>query len=99
MATANSRPLTFLCVSTFFKGVDFIKACKAAGNTVYLVTAKKLENEAWPRESIDEIFYVESDQNTPQNFHTMEQGMAYIQRTRPIDRVVALDDFDVEKAA
>lgn len=99
MATSISRPLTFLCVSTFFKGADFLTACKAAGNTVYLVTAKKLENEAWPRESIDEIFYVESDENTHENFHTMEQGMAYIQRTRKIDRIVALDDFDVEKAA
>ncbi|MEL7020051.1 MAG: ATPase [Bacteroidota bacterium] len=99
MAHNTSRPLTFLCVSTFFKGVDFIKACKAAGNTVYLVTAKQLEHEAWPRESIDEIFYVENDANTLQNFEIMEQGMAYIQRTRPIDRIVALDDFDVEKAA
>ena len=51
--------LNFLCISTFYKGVDFLKRCKAEGNNVYLLTKKKLENEDWPWDAIDEVFYIE----------------------------------------
>lgn len=76
-----------------------MRASKAAGNTVYLLTAKKMEDKPWPREAIDEFFYLEDDSNTLSNFDTMLNGLAYVMRSRKIDRVVALDDFDVEKAA
>ncbi len=94
-----SHPLIFLCISTFFKGEAFLRACKAAGNTVYLITRKALENEAWPREAIDEFYYIESDANTPENLAHLERGLAWLLRSRKVDRIVALDDFDVEKAA
>ncbi|MEN0006424.1 MAG: ATPase [Bacteroidota bacterium] len=94
-----SKPLSFLCISCYFKGEDFLRACKAAGNTVYLLTAKNLEHAAWPRESIDEVFYLEDDQNTPERFSQMAQGLAFLLRSKKIDHIVALDDFDVEKAA
>ncbi len=91
--------LTFLCITCYFKGGDFLRACKEAGNTVYLLTARRTEGKEWPYESIDELFYLEDDSNTLSNFDNMIKGMAYVMRTRKIDRVVALDDFDVEKAA
>lgn len=91
--------MTFLCISCYFKGVDFLRACKEAGNTVFLLTNKKLEHDAWPRESIDEFFFMEDDANTPDNFGKLAGGMAWLLRTRKVDRIVALDDFDVEKAA
>ncbi|MCA0230077.1 MAG: ATP-grasp domain-containing protein [Bacteroidetes bacterium] len=91
--------LTFLCITCYFKGGDFLRACKEAGNTVYLLTARRTEGKEWPYESIDEFFYLEDDSNTLSNFDNIIKGMAYIMRTRKIDRVVALDDFDVEKAA
>jgi hypothetical protein len=94
-----SRPLTFLCIAFYFKGSEFLRACKEAGNTVYLLTKKKLENRPWPWEAIDEVFYMESDENTPENFSNMAKGFAFLLRSRPVDRVVALDDFDVEKGA
>jgi hypothetical protein len=94
-----NRPLNFLCVTFYYKGVDFIKSCKAEGNTVYLLTKKKLEHHAWPWESIDEVFYMESDENSPGNFAAMAEGLAWLMRTKKIDRIVSLDDFDVEKAA
>lgn len=93
------RPLTFLCVTCYFKGSDFLKACKAAGNSVYLLTAKKLEHADWPREAVDEFFYLDTDENTPENYANMEKGLAWLMRNKPVDRVVALDDFDVEKGA
>lgn len=76
-----------------------MRACKAAGNTVFLLTNKKLEDAAWPREAIDEFFYMEDDSNTPENFGKLAGGMAWLLRSRTVDRIVALDDFDVEKAA
>lgn len=91
--------MTFLCISCYFKGVAFLRACKEAGNTVFLLTNKKLEHHAWPRESIDEFFYMEDDSNTPENFGKLAGGMAWLLRSRQVDRIVALDDFDVEKAA
>ena len=94
-----TQPLTFLCITCYYKGGDFLRACKEAGNTVYLLTAKKLEDKPWPRESVDEFFYLEDDSNTLANFDNMLLGLSHVMRSRKIDRVVALDDFDVEKAA
>ncbi|GAB3025951.1 ATP-grasp domain-containing protein [Spirosoma pulveris] len=91
--------LSFLCIATFFKGQDFMKACKELGNTVYLLTDQKLANEAWPRESIDEFFFLPSPSNAPDVLDQMVMGLAHAMRSRRIDRVVALDDFDVEKGA
>ncbi len=94
-----SQSLTFLCITCYYKGSDFLTAAKAAGHTVYLLTAQKLEHKPWPREAVDEFFYLEDDSNTLPNFEIMLNGLAHMMRTRKIDRVVALDDFDVEKAA
>ena len=55
-----SRPVSFVCIASYFKGNEFLRGMKAAGATVYLVTAKKLEHEAWARESVDDIFYVDA---------------------------------------
>ncbi len=90
---------TFLCLASFFKGQDFIRACKAAGVTVYLLTSKKLEHKNWARESLEDIFYLVENEEGVWNKTDMIQGMAWLLKTRKIDRIVALDDFDVEKAA
>jgi hypothetical protein len=94
-----TRPLTFLCISTFFKGNDFLKSCKEAGNNVYLITNKKLENKPWVRDFVDEFFYIEEGEDGEYDMNQIINGLAYVMRSKPIDRVVALDDFDVEKAA
>lgn len=91
--------LTFLCICTYLKGQEFLRSCKRAGNTVYLLTHKKLEQKDWPRESVDEFFYLEDNDNSLPNMQKMLVGLSYMMRSRKIDRVVALDDFDVEKAA
>ncbi len=90
---------TFLCLASYFKGQDFIRACKAEGCTVYLITSKKLEHASWARESIDEIFYMVENEDGHWDEKQMIQGMSWLTKTRKIDRIVALDDFDVEKAA
>ena len=88
------RALNFLCISTYFKGVDFLKSCKEQGNNVFLLTKKSLEDKDWPWQSIDDVFYIEKwDQQD------VTKGIAYKFRTIKFDRFVALDDFDVEKVA
>ncbi len=91
--------MTFLCVSFYFKGQPFLRALKAEGHTVLLLTHAKLKAKAWPWESIDEVFYLEKDENTPENIGDMIKGLAWLMRSKKIDAIVALDDFDVEKAA
>ena len=90
----SKRPLNFLCISTFYKGVDFLKRCKEEGNKVYLLTKKKLEHEQWPWEAIEDVYYIES-----WNDRDIAKGIAFKYRNIKFDRFVALDDFDVENVA
>ncbi len=91
--------LSFLCIATYFKGNEFLKSCKEAGNSVYLLTEKKLEGKPWLREYIDEVFFLETPENGLLNLEDLTKGLAHTMRSKKIDRIVALDDFDVEKAA
>lgn len=90
----SEQSLNFLCISTFYKGMDFLKSCKAEGNKVYLLTKKSLEHEDWPWDAIDDVYYIDTwDQDN------VTKGIAYKFRSINFDRFVALDDFDVEKVA
>ncbi len=89
---------TILCISSYEKGYDFMREAKAQGCRVILLTSKSLENSDWPRESLDEIFYI-PDKNKDWNMQDVIYGVSYLARTENIDRIVALDDFDVERAA
>lgn len=90
---------TFLCLSSYFKGNEFLIACKEAGNTVYLVTSVNLKTKPWALTHVDEVFYIQQKEDDDWNYDDMVTGTAYLMRTHKIDRIVALDDFDVEKAA
>ena len=90
----SNQPKNFLCISTYFKGIDFLRGCHDEGNNVYLLTKKSLENEPWPWECIKEVFYIEN-----WNHDDVIKGIAYQFRTTKFDRFTALDDFDVEKVA
>jgi biotin carboxylase len=63
-----------------------------------LLTSLSLKEENWPRESIDEIFYI-PDVQKEWKLDDAILGVSYMARNETIDRIVALDDFDVEKAA
>lgn len=89
---------TVLCFTTYFKGVQFMKTCKEIGCKVMLITSKKLEHKEWPRESLDEIFYIPDD-NENVNMDNVMKGIAYIMREHQFDIIVALDDYDVERVA
>jgi hypothetical protein len=91
--------VTMLCVSRYFKGEDFLKAAKADGNRVFLLTSDKLKNDPWPWESIDETFYMHEDEHGKWNMDHLIDGLAYKMRDTKFDVFVALDDFDVEHVA
>ena len=90
--------LTLLCITSFHKGFDFLREAKRQGARVILLTSKSLENAEWPTESIDEIFYI-PDVEKEWNMNDVISGVSYMARTVHFDKIVALDDFDVEKAA
>jgi biotin carboxylase len=91
----EQRPLAILCVSTYEKGQEFIRTCKAIGCTVYLLTVEKLRDADWPREAIDEMFFMPEELPLPQ----LLNAVSYAARTRKIDRIVALDEFDMENVS
>jgi biotin carboxylase len=88
-------PLTVLCIATYRKGDEFLRECRRQGCRVLLLTEEKLGDSDWPREAIDGFYYVRRDM--PED--DIRKGAAYLARTERLDRIVALDDFDVEVAA
>jgi biotin carboxylase len=92
-------PLTFLCLASYEKGHDFLREAKRQGAKVFLITSLSLKDTAqWPRESIDDIFYM-PDQDKNWNRNDTLLAVSHLARAQAIDRVVALDDFDLEMAA
>ena len=92
------RPTTVLCLASYFKGIDFIRECRRQGCRVLLLTSHSLAGAEWPRESIDETFYI-PDADKKWKIDDVLLGVSYMARTENIDRIVPLDDFDVETAA
>jgi biotin carboxylase len=87
--------MTILCIATYFKGDPFLRECKTQGCTVLLLTTDKLIGAEWPRESIDEIHSVPREASD----QAIRRHVDKIARRHRIDRIAALDDFDVELAA
>src|SRR3954447_11463115 len=86
---------TVLCIATYRKGDEFLRECRRQGCRVLLLTDETLRDADWPRDSIDAFYYVR--RNMPAD--DIRKGAAYLARTERLDRIVALDDFDVETAA
>src|SRR5579859_7710304 len=95
IAMPDLRPLTFLCITTYEKGQEFMRECKRQGCRVFLLTAEKLRDADWPRESLADIFYLPADLPLADTV----QAVTHLARTQKIDRIVALDEFDMETAS
>ena len=94
-----SGPLTVLCIASYEKGHEFLREAKRQGCTVLLLTSESLMKTAsWPTESIDDIFYM-PDVNKKWNLQHTILAASHLARNRRIDRIVPLDDFDLETAA
>jgi biotin carboxylase len=95
MADTTARPLNIICLATYFKGVDFIRECKAHGCNVVLITKEKMLNEDWPRDSLDDLYAVPNDAGPP----LFIDLVAFLSKRMKVDRVIALEEFDVVTAA
>ena len=90
---------TMVCISCYYKGYDFMDECKKLGNKVILITSENLKDKPWPWHAIDEVYYMPEIEASVWNLDHLVQGFAYLMKNHQIDAVIALDDFDVEKAA
>ena len=91
----ENRPPTVLRIATYEKGQEFLRECKRQGCRVLLITADKLRDADWPRESVDEFFYV--PEGLP--LEDLIRSASFIAGHEQLDRVVPLDDFDDETGA
>jgi biotin carboxylase len=92
---SDDRPLTILCISSYEKGQEFIRTCKGMGCRVLLLTVEKLRHADWPFECIDEVFTMPEE--LP--LQSLIYAVSYTARSQPIDRIVALDEFDMENVS
>lgn len=94
-----AEPLTILAIASYEKGHAFLRQAKQEGARVFLLTSLSLKDEAqWPREAIDDIFYMPDVQKEWNREDTI-RAVSFLARTHSIDRIVPLDDFDLETAA
>ena len=91
----DDRPLTILCVSSYEKGQEFIRTCKQMGCRVLLLTVEKLRHADWPFDCIDEVFTMPEE--LP--LQSLIYSVSYTARSQAIDRIVALDEFDMENVS
>ena len=89
---------TFLCISNYFKGNAFLTSLKKQGNRVFLVTTEQLRDKPWAFEYIDEVFYMPG-QDLDWDMDLLLKGVSGLMKEHKIESIIALDDYDVEKAA
>src|SRR5438876_788612 len=92
---AATRPLNIICFATFFKGGDFMRECHARGSNVILITKEKMLEEDWPRDVLADLFALPNDAPV----ELFIDLVSHIAQTRTVDRIIALEEFDVVIAA
>ncbi|MCA9981440.1 MAG: ATP-grasp domain-containing protein [Anaerolineales bacterium] len=91
----TDRPITILALASEYKGIPLLEEFKRQGCHVIVVATAEHKNEPWPHDSIDEFFDMPDVRIQPDITH----AVSYLARDRHIDRIIALDDYDVETAA
>jgi phosphoribosylaminoimidazole carboxylase (NCAIR synthetase) len=93
--TDQQQKPTILCISTYEKGQLFLEEAARLGCDVVLLTVNKLEHADWPRASLTKLITMPEDMTPEHVLNTV----SYMARGLKFDRVVALDEFDLEVAA
>lgn len=86
---------TLLCLASFFKGNEFLRECRRQNCEVILLTREKTLGEAWARESLADFIAIPRGAGPDLYL----EAASYVARRRKIDRVVALEEYDVVSAA
>jgi hypothetical protein len=93
--TDSQRKPTILCISTYEKGQLFLQEVARLGCDLVLPTVDNLKDGDWPRESLSKLITMPEDMTPGQVLNTV----SYMARGIRFDRVVALDEFDLDVAA
>jgi biotin carboxylase len=88
-------PRRFLLIASYEKGHDFMRQCAAMGVQCTLLTLDTLHDADWPRDSLEDLSTMPAGLSREQILHTV----SWMARGRRFERVVALDEFDLETAA
>ena len=88
-------PNHIVIIASEFKGNEFMEEAQNAGWHVTLVTRKRLLDSAWSWTAINDARTVENDAGVLDYVRAVTNIMG----SRPIDRVVGMDEFDVLTAA
>ncbi|QHN02813.1 ATPase [Granulicella sp. WH15] len=91
---SGTGPAIF-CMSTYEKGQPFLREAARLGCSVSLLTVDKLRDGDWPKDVLANFFTMPSGLTQEQILNTV----TFFARTLRIDRIVALDEFDLEIAA
>jgi biotin carboxylase len=84
-----------LCMTTYEKGQAFMRQCAAMGCRVLLLTLEKHRDADWPHDILDKIVYMPEGLSPEQITNTV----TFLARSRKFQRLVALDEFDMETIA
>ena len=90
----TEQPRIF-CLSTYEKGQAFLEECAALGCRVVLLTVEKHRNGDWPRAILEDFVTMPEGLSLEQVTNTV----TYMARSKWFDRLVALDEFDMETVA
>jgi biotin carboxylase len=85
----------FLCIASYEKGQDFLRQCAEMGVKPTLLTVDKLRDAPWPHDALEEVVTMPEGLTIEQILNTV----SWLARSRRFDRIVALDEFDLETAA
>jgi hypothetical protein len=89
------RPVTVLCVASFFKGEEFLRECKRLGCRVLLLTVEKLRERTGRARRSTRSTTCPTSTGRDDVFH----GVSYLARSEEIARIVPLDEYDLEMAS
>jgi biotin carboxylase len=84
-----------LCISSYEKGQDFMRQLADLGVMPTLLTVDTLQDAPWPHDILEGIAYMPVGLTNQQILNTV----TWMFRGRKFDRIVPLDEFDMEVAA
>jgi len=91
----SETSLRFLCMATYEKGHDFLRQLAELGVKTTLLTLDKHRHGAWPTECLEDLATMPDGLTSEQ----VQNTVTWMARGRKFDRLVALDEFDMEVVA
>jgi hypothetical protein len=93
--TMSQSSPRFLCIASYEKGQDLLRQLAELGVKPTLLTVDKLADGDWPRDILEELVTMPVSLSHEQILNTV----TWMARGRQFDRILALDEFDMEVTA